>query len=229
MPGLFAFLPLLAVGFLTAAAVGWLAIKWLMAYLNKHSLYIFAGYCVAVGLIVLVIQMVIKSNSSMQDPGLHSTRTILHFVIYFFLVTVVACVPVTPVVTPGSFHIQYSFAAQPWLGKVSNCAGVNIVTTELRATDFQSPQVADMVIRLGQSDNLPSYTFQIGTDNLLIIANAQNPVQTLTAEQVRGLFTGGSRTGNPSAVATPKFRFGYSPQERTCNSFLSEPSCTVVL
>ncbi len=60
MPGLFAFLPLLAVGFLTAAAVGWLAIKWLMAYLNKHSLYIFAGYCVAVGLIVLVIQMVIK-------------------------------------------------------------------------------------------------------------------------------------------------------------------------
>jgi len=56
--GLGSFLPLLAVGFVTAAVVGWLAIKWLLGYLNKHSLYIFAGYCAVVGLIVLGIQLV---------------------------------------------------------------------------------------------------------------------------------------------------------------------------
>jgi undecaprenyl-diphosphatase len=57
MPGLVSFLPLLAVGFISAAIVGWLAIKWLLGYLNKHSLYIFAGYCALVGLIVLIIQL----------------------------------------------------------------------------------------------------------------------------------------------------------------------------
>jgi undecaprenyl-diphosphatase len=48
------FLPLLAVGFITAAVVGWFAIKWLIDYLGKHSLYVFAGYCAVVGFIVLL-------------------------------------------------------------------------------------------------------------------------------------------------------------------------------
>lgn len=54
MSGTRAYLPYLAVGFVTAAAVGWLSIKWLMAYLNKHSLYIFAAYCAVVGILVLI-------------------------------------------------------------------------------------------------------------------------------------------------------------------------------
>jgi undecaprenyl-diphosphatase len=58
MSGLSSFLPMLAVGFLTAAVVGWLAIKWLLGYLNKHTLYIFSGYCGIIGLIVLFIQIV---------------------------------------------------------------------------------------------------------------------------------------------------------------------------
>ena len=57
MPNLGSFLPVLAVGFLAAAGTGWLAIKWLLGYLNKHSLFIFAGYCGIVGLIVLIIQI----------------------------------------------------------------------------------------------------------------------------------------------------------------------------
>src|SRR4030095_4427829 len=47
MPNLGQFLPLLAVGFVTAAIVGWFAIKWLIDYLNKNSLYVFAAYCAA--------------------------------------------------------------------------------------------------------------------------------------------------------------------------------------
>ena len=53
MPNLGEFLPLLAVGFVTAAIVGWFAIKWLIAYLSKRSLYVFAVYCAMVGTIVL--------------------------------------------------------------------------------------------------------------------------------------------------------------------------------
>ena len=56
MPNLSEFLPLLAVGFITAAIVGWFAIKWLIDYLSKGSLYIFAAYCAVVGLIVFFLK-----------------------------------------------------------------------------------------------------------------------------------------------------------------------------
>jgi undecaprenyl-diphosphatase len=48
------FLPIFAVGFITAAIIGWLAIKWLMNYLSRHSLYIFAGYCAIMGSLILI-------------------------------------------------------------------------------------------------------------------------------------------------------------------------------
>jgi undecaprenyl-diphosphatase len=54
MTDLSSFLPVLAVGFITAAIVGWLAIKWLMKYLSHHSLYIFAGYCAVMGSLILI-------------------------------------------------------------------------------------------------------------------------------------------------------------------------------
>ncbi|PWB74869.1 MAG: undecaprenyl-diphosphatase UppP [Anaerolineales bacterium] len=56
MPNLGEFLPLLAVGFITAAVVGWFAIKWLISYLSKHSLYLFAAYCAVVGTIVFFLR-----------------------------------------------------------------------------------------------------------------------------------------------------------------------------
>ncbi len=56
MPNLAEFLPLLAVGFVTAAVVGWFAIKWLIDYLSKRSLYVFAIYCAIVGAIVFLMK-----------------------------------------------------------------------------------------------------------------------------------------------------------------------------
>jgi len=55
MPDLGHFLPLLAIGFVTAAIIGWLAIKWLLNYLSKHSLYLFAIYCALLGTVVLIL------------------------------------------------------------------------------------------------------------------------------------------------------------------------------
>jgi undecaprenyl-diphosphatase len=54
MPGTHEFLPYLIIGFVTAAVVGWLSIKWLMAYISKYSLYSFAAYCAVVGILVLI-------------------------------------------------------------------------------------------------------------------------------------------------------------------------------
>jgi undecaprenyl-diphosphatase len=53
LPHLGTFLPLLTVGFITAAVVGWLSIRWLLSYLNKNSLYVFAAYCAIIGVLCL--------------------------------------------------------------------------------------------------------------------------------------------------------------------------------
>ncbi len=57
MPNLTDFLPLLAVGFISAAVSGWFAIRWLIAYLSKRSLMVFAIYCAAAGVISLAFHL----------------------------------------------------------------------------------------------------------------------------------------------------------------------------
>jgi undecaprenyl-diphosphatase len=58
MPNLGSFLPLIAMGIVTAAVVGWLSIKWLLNYLNKHSLYVFAAYCGVVGILCVILNFI---------------------------------------------------------------------------------------------------------------------------------------------------------------------------
>ena len=58
MPDVGSFLPMLAIGFVTAAVVGWLAVKWLMNFLNKRSFYFFAWNCAILGLVVIFIHFV---------------------------------------------------------------------------------------------------------------------------------------------------------------------------
>ena len=58
MPDLASFLPPLVVGSVVAAIVGWLAVKWLLGYLNRHSLYIFAAYCAVSGAICLLFALI---------------------------------------------------------------------------------------------------------------------------------------------------------------------------
>lgn len=58
MTGLSQFLPNIAVGFITAAVVGYFSIRWLLAYLVRHSLVIFSIYCTALGVLVLLVAYV---------------------------------------------------------------------------------------------------------------------------------------------------------------------------
>ncbi len=57
MSGVGSFIPVLAVGFLVAAFIGWLAVKWLLGYLSNHSLYVFAAYCAIIGSACLVFAL----------------------------------------------------------------------------------------------------------------------------------------------------------------------------
>lgn len=47
-------IPALLMGFFTAGISGYLAIRWLLAYVRKHRLYPFAVYCVVIGILALI-------------------------------------------------------------------------------------------------------------------------------------------------------------------------------
>ncbi|MBN1219388.1 MAG: undecaprenyl-diphosphatase UppP [Anaerolineae bacterium] len=51
-------LPAITVGFIAAAVSGYLCIRWLLGYLQKHSLYIFAIYCAVVSVLSIILALV---------------------------------------------------------------------------------------------------------------------------------------------------------------------------
>jgi undecaprenyl-diphosphatase len=53
IPNLSTLLPVYIPGFIAAAVVGYFAIKWLLAFLSRYSLYYFALYCVMLSLITI--------------------------------------------------------------------------------------------------------------------------------------------------------------------------------
>ena len=55
LPNLSSFLPSITAGFLAAAVVGYLSIRWLLSFLVRHSLNAFAIYCAALAILTLVV------------------------------------------------------------------------------------------------------------------------------------------------------------------------------
>jgi len=53
VPNLSEFLPVMAIGFLTAMIVGYLAIRWLLKFLVNHSLVYFSIYCALLGIVTI--------------------------------------------------------------------------------------------------------------------------------------------------------------------------------
>ena len=54
-PGLSSQIPVYIAGFIAAALVGYLAIRWFIEYLSSQSLYLFAGYCALLGSVMLIL------------------------------------------------------------------------------------------------------------------------------------------------------------------------------
>jgi len=54
LPYFSALLPNYLIGFITATVVGYLSIRWLLHFLSRRSLYYFAAYCTAVGIITII-------------------------------------------------------------------------------------------------------------------------------------------------------------------------------
>jgi hypothetical protein len=94
----------------------------------------------------------------------------------------------TPVATstPRVVKVYVTAAAQPWLADVSNCTAKSSAILD----NVIDPAQADIVIRVGEPDNLSTLAFQIDKEDLLVVTNRESLVQNLSADEVRALFAG---------------------------------------
>ena len=111
------------------------------------------------------------------------------FIILFFLT---ACSTSTPQVTPQLITVYSTSAAQPWLSDLYNCAGLQNSVVLSRIDDSYS---AEIVLRIGEPKILASPAYQIDTEEILIVTHRASPIQNLTLDEARAIFSG---QGDPS-------------------------------
>ncbi len=96
-------------------------------------------------------------------------------------------------VGPQLVRMQYTAAAQPWLPDFYACAQERsglLLTAELRSAadlDFGS---ADVLLRVGEPDMLPSPAYQIGSEDVLVATHRQSPLQNINTAEVESIFSG---------------------------------------
>lgn len=163
--------------------------------------------------------------------------------LFILLITFSACTPATPPVTPKVVSVYSSSAAQPWLSDLYKCAGTTSVISRVN-----DPASASIVLRVGEPEQLASPSYQIDTEEILIVTQRQSPVQNLSLEDARALFAG---QGDPSVQVwiypagedvqevfdrlvmtggsvTPKARLAVDPQQMS-DTLVNEPNTVGIL
>ncbi len=83
--------------------------------------------------------------------------------------------------------VQASPAAEPWLSEVYACgAEISII---IRLTTSET--AADLRLRLGEPETLETPAYQIDTEDILVVTHRESPVQNLTVDEARALFSRG--------------------------------------
>jgi hypothetical protein len=108
------------------------------------------------------------------------------FLLVLALLCLTACAPATPVSTPGVVTVYASVATQAWFGKLFECGGRQPAVIRMSA----SAADADVVLQVGAPANPSLPVFQIGSEDVLVVANPAHGAPLLSSEQVRELFTG---------------------------------------
>lgn len=121
-----------------------------------------------------------------------SARVVCNDILLFLLSSLIlfSCSTSTPAATPPVVTVYSTSAAQPWLPPLYDCAGSSIVLSRVGDADS-----ADIILRVGEPPFPASYAYQIDTEEILIVAHRQSPIQNLTLEGARALFAG---QGDPS-------------------------------
>lgn len=115
-------------------------------------------------------------------------RLIYSFLCLLFLA---ACTPAaaTPA-TPQLINVYSTSAAEAWLYELYDCSGT---TSVLNRVD--DPSIAEITLRVGEPKTLSGSAYQIDTEEILVVTHRQSPLNNMSVEEVRALFSG---QGDPS-------------------------------
>lgn len=117
-------------------------------------------------------------------------RRIVHCSLFTLSLLISSCSTSTPPPAPEVVSVYSSPFTQPWLAELYDCAGTSAV---IQLAD--SPEDAQIVLQVGETEFLSSFAYQIDEEEILIVTNRVSPVQNLTLEQAQNLFAG---FGDPS-------------------------------
>jgi hypothetical protein len=116
-----------------------------------------------------------------------------------------SCAPTNRESTPQVVDVYATASASPWLDGLYACAADASIVLNVTA---DAPQIT---LCLGQPDEWAGSVFQVGTEEIVVVANLQSPLPALTLEQARTIFAG---QGNPSTQV-----WGYASAEDTQKVF----------
>jgi len=174
------FFGIMAVGFFTAGIVGFFSIKWLLKYINNHSLVPFALYCALVGTGTLAISF-------------YSTPT---------------SVPVADIANEETAIIVSFQSPAGWLVPAMNiCSEQTEQETAilLKNTDSNTiPDDASVHLSYGELLESAQYVYQIGSDQIVFAAGMDSPLVEIPFTSVENIFSGKGTNFQDLAAACPE-------------------------
>ena len=209
VPNLAEFLPVLAVGFIVAVIVGYLAIHWFLSFIKRQRLWYFAVYCALLALTVIIVSSVRTTPVQASQSPINATPSA-----GFQLAT-------TQTTDFQVINLQYSNSLSWLVPAMTSCANLlqntGLVTHNLPAAEM-SLQNSDMILRWGSPDKLTNFANQLGTEHLAVAVNSANPLTSLSLPLARQIFDGEITTwGNLHSICPDCFT------QSTASSFDTSP------
>ena len=169
MPDLGQFLPVMAIGFTISALVGYVSIAWLMNFVQSHSLYAFAIYCVLLGAAVLGFGFAFPQGDALATPE-----------------------AAQEIVLPDAIVYEPELN---WLAPITaDCMGAVFETSLPLQQSTSSYQPGELRLAFPDPATSAAYSYQLDTQNLQFSLNAANPLQALDAGDMQVLLSGEYRT-----------------------------------
>ena len=213
IPNLSSFLPMLVLGFLTAAITGYLSIHWLLSFIKRQKFYYFAIYCIILACVVLLVSALRTDTASAAvatpEPTASAETMVFDSTVISTNVSETRVVATSTPFAPAGFElitVSYSPAMDWTVPVMSSCTALlndsGLITHEL-PTSALDVETSDLVFRWGAPEALTFPATQIGEEKLMVIVSQANPILTLDGNTARQLFSGQLETYADLRAACP--------------------------
>lgn len=157
------FLPVLLTGLLVSAVVGYFVIHWLLQFLNQHTLFPFAIYCLSIGVLILGLNYVFPQNLFTASTASSSYQTI------YYDSSLEWIIPYTYDCHSSNSDSRLNFVDRSSLPDDTSDAYQLVFPSSLSASGF---------------------SYLLGYEDLLVVVNNANPLTQLTHQQLQKIFNG---------------------------------------